>query len=112
MNVRAFLCACLRFFVHESCGNCNPCRNGLTALLEIATRLKARQGYAGDIEIMETLAMTLKSAAICPLGQSPASPIMSALRYFREEIEAGIDTQAVRPKLVRNARELAPLAAV
>ena len=93
-----YLDACLRFFRHESCGNCNPCRNGLQALGSIAARLKQGKGYAGDVNLMEELVMSLKITAFCPLGQSPAGPVMSALRYFRPEVEAGIDKTLVRPR--------------
>ena len=97
VGVSDFLDSCMRFFRHESCGNCNPCRNGLKALTEITGRLKAGQGYAGDVNLMEELVMSLRTMAYCPLGQSPAGPVMSALRYFRAEVEAGIDLSLVRP---------------
>lgn len=98
VEVNAFLHSCLRFFRHESCGNCNPCRNGLQALADIAGRLKAGQGYPGDVNLMEELVMSLKTMAYCPLGQSPAGPVMSALRYFRPEVEKGIDPSRQRPE--------------
>ena len=104
VNVRDFLHVCLRFFYHESCGRCNPCRNGMRILLDIARRLKAGKAYKDDPALMQELALTLKSSAFCPLGQSSAAPIMSAWRYFRDDILAGVDNQAVRPPLVRNRR--------
>ncbi len=93
-----FLDSCMKFFVHESCGNCNPCRNGLKVLKDITQRMKVNKAYPGDIELMEEVCMTLKSAAFCPLGQSPAAPLMSALRYFRAELEATIDKKLERPR--------------
>jgi NADH:ubiquinone oxidoreductase subunit F (NADH-binding)/(2Fe-2S) ferredoxin len=93
-----FLDSCMKFFVHESCGNCNPCRNGLKVLKDITARMKNEKAYAGDIELMEEVCMTLKSAAFCPLGQSPAAPLMSALRYFRSELESTIDKSLERPR--------------
>ena len=110
VSMNAFLHSCMRFFAHESCGNCNPCRNGLNMLLDITNRLKIGKGYPGDIEIMEELVLTLKSVAFCPLGQSPASPVLSALRYFRAEIEKGIDVSLVRPKAEHTLRKLMKLA--
>lgn len=98
VGVCDYLDACLRFFRHESCGNCNPCRNGLQVLCQISGRLKAGRGYPGDVALMEELVMSLKGMAFCPLGQSPAGPVMSALRYFRPEVEAGIDRSLVRPR--------------
>lgn len=110
VGVCDFLHACMRFFAHESCGNCNPCRNGLRWLTAITDRLKRGTGYPGDIEIMEEIATVLKTAAFCPLGQSPAGPIVSALRYFRAEIEKGIDRKSARPKPDHTARALATFA--
>ncbi|MBN2450865.1 MAG: NADH-quinone oxidoreductase subunit NuoF [Lentisphaeria bacterium] len=98
VGINDYLDACMRFFKHESCGNCNPCRNGLHALCGITGRLKAKEGYPGDVALMEELVMSLKTVAFCPLGQSPAGPVMSALRYFRAEVEAGVDPTRVRPK--------------
>lgn len=109
VGVNDFLHACMKFFQHESCGNCNPCRNGLKILTDITARLKEGFGYPGDIALMEELCMTLKSAAFCPLGQSPAGPIMSALRYFRPEMERGIDKGLERPRNTHVRTELAEL---
>jgi NADH-quinone oxidoreductase subunit F len=109
IGVGELLHACMRFFAHESCGNCNPCRNGLKILLDITSRLKAGAGYPGDIEIMEELVLNLKAAAFCPLGQSPASPVLSALRYFRAEVEQKIDTSRARPRPEHTLRQLMKL---
>jgi NADH:ubiquinone oxidoreductase subunit F (NADH-binding) len=110
IGVCDFLHACVKFFAHESCGNCNPCRNGMAALLELTARLKAGKGYPGDVELMEELVMGMKSIAFCPLGQSPAAPVLSALRYFRDEVRAGIDPDAIRPKPEHTLRTLIQLA--
>ena len=110
VGVNDFLHACIRFFLHESCGNCNPCRNGLHAVCEITDRLRRREGYAGDVALMEEICMTLKSVAFCPLGQSPAGPMLSALRYFRPEIEAGVDKKRSRPHPVHTDLHLVELA--
>lgn len=110
IGVCDFLHACIKFFAHESCGNCNPCRNGLAALLELTARLKKGKGYPGDVELMEELVMEMKSIAFCPLGQSPAAPVLSALRYFRAEVQAGIDPAAIRPKPEHTLRTLLKLA--
>jgi NADH:ubiquinone oxidoreductase subunit F (NADH-binding)/(2Fe-2S) ferredoxin len=98
VRVADYLECCLRFFRHESCGNCGPCRNGLEALCDIVGRLKQGKGYPGDVALMEELVMGIKAMAFCPLGQSPASPVMSALRYFRRELEACVDSSLVRPR--------------
>ncbi len=109
VGIGEFLDCCMQFFLHESCGNCNPCRNGLKVLKDITGRFKQGKAYAGDIELMEEVSMTMKSAAFCPLGQSPAAPLMSALRYFRPELEAAIDPTMERPRTQRVRLELAEL---
>jgi NADH:ubiquinone oxidoreductase subunit F (NADH-binding)/(2Fe-2S) ferredoxin len=109
VGVNAFLDSCMRFFRHESCGNCNPCRNGMKALADITGRLRTGTGYAGDVNLMEELVMSLRTMAYCPLGQSPAGPILSALRYFRQEVEAGIDLTLLRPTPAHTQLDLVEL---
>lgn len=109
IKVSDFLHACMKFFAHESCGNCNPCRNGMAMLLALTARLKRGEGYPGDIALLEELVMGIKSIAFCPLGQSPAAPVMSALRYFRDEVSSGIDPDAIRPKPEHTVRNLMKL---
>lgn len=109
VGVADYLDACMRFFRHESCGSCNPCRNGVQVLCAITGRLKQRQGYPGDVNLLEELVMSLRSMALCPLGQSPASPIMSALRYFRAEVEASVDKTLIRPRPAHCDLELVEL---
>ena len=109
IGVNDFLDACMRFFLHETCGNCNPCRNGLKIISDITGRLKAGKAYSDDINAMEEVSMMLKASAFCPLGQSPAAPITSALRYFRKEMEAGVDP-SINREIRRNNRNLIPLA--
>ncbi len=106
VDVADFLNSCMRFFLHESCGNCNPCRNGLRMLFDITGRLKNGKGYDDDIEALEELSLMLKISAFCPLGQSPSAPIMSALRYFRDEMESKIDKTQSKPKPKRTKREI------
>ncbi len=78
-----------RYFVHflldESCGKCTPCREGLYALDGILGRICAGHGEPGDIEFMEEIASTMSAASLCQLGATAANPVMSTLRYFREE---------------------------
>ncbi len=112
IGINDFLDSCMKFFVHESCGNCNPCRNGLKIMKDISARLKEKKAYADDIDGMEEISMILKSAAFCPLGQSPASPIMSSLRYFKDEIKKGLDPKDSKPKTRHTQRELITLTPV
>ena len=83
-----------RFFMHftqnESCGKCVPCREGTKRMLEILERIVAGQGQDGDIELLEELAETISATALCGLGKSASSPVVSTIRSFRDEYEAHI----------------------
>ena len=80
----------LEFTVDESCGKCAPCRIGTRRMLEILERITNGQGQDGDIEKLEELAMNIKTSALCGLGQTAPNPVLSTLRYFRDEYEAHI----------------------
>lgn len=80
----------LDFTVDESCGKCPPCRIGTKRMLEILDRITEGKGQLGDLEKLETLAKTIKAASLCGLGQTAPNPVLSTLRYFREEYEAHI----------------------
>jgi len=83
-----------RFFVDfvqdESCGKCTPCRIGTKRMLEILTRITQGQGREGDIELLEDLAHEICESALCGLGQTAPNPVLSTIRYFRDEYEAHI----------------------
>lgn len=81
----------LDFTVDESCGKCTPCREGTKRMLEILDRIVEGKGQAKDIETLETLANTIKNSALCGLGQTAPNPVLSTLKYFREEYEAHIN---------------------
>ena len=80
----------LNFTQSESCGKCTPCREGTKRMLEILTRITEGQGREGDIELLEDLARNIKQTALCGLGQSAPNPVLSTLKYFRDEYEAHI----------------------
>lgn len=80
----------LEFTVDESCGKCPPCRIGTKRMYEILDRITKGQGEDGDIEKLELLAENICSSALCGLGQTAPNPILSTLRYFRDEYEAHI----------------------
>ena len=75
----------LQFTVSESCGKCTPCRIGTKRMLEILERLCDGQGEEYDIYRLEKLAANIKKASICGLGQSAPNPVISTMKYFREE---------------------------
>lgn len=80
----------LNFTQSESCGKCTPCREGTKRMLEILTRITEGQGREGDIELLEELAVNIKETALCGLGQTAPNPVLSTLKYFRDEYEAHI----------------------
>ena len=80
----------LDFIVDESCGKCTPCRIGTKRMLEILNRIVEGRGEEGDIERLENLAETIKATALCGLGQTAPNPVLSTLRFFRDEYEAHI----------------------
>ena len=75
----------LEFTVKESCGKCTPCRIGTKRMLEILEKLCAGEGEEYDIYRLEKLAVNIKKASVCGLGQSAPNPVISTLKYFREE---------------------------
>lgn len=80
----------LDFTVEESCGKCTPCRIGTRRMLEILNRIVEGKGQDGDIEKLERLARSIKATALCGLGQTAPNPVLSTLKYFRDEYEAHI----------------------
>ncbi len=75
----------LEFTVSESCGKCTPCRIGTKRMLEILEKLCSGEGSEYDIYRLEKLAVNIQKASICGLGQSAPNPVISTLKYFREE---------------------------
>ncbi len=80
----------LEFIVDESCGKCTPCRIGTRRMLELLTKITDGKGEDGDIEKLESLANTIKSTSLCGLGQTAPNPVLSTIRFFRDEYEAHI----------------------
>ena len=80
----------LGFTVDESCGKCTPCRIGTQRMLEILNRITEGNGEEDDIEKLEKLANTIKKASVCGLGQTAPNPVLSTIKYFRDEYVAHI----------------------
>lgn len=80
----------LDFTARESCGKCIHCRIGTKRMLEILNRIVSGEGRDGDIELLEELCMTIKDGALCGLGQTAPNPVLTTIRYFRNEYEAHI----------------------
>lgn len=81
----------LEFTVDESCGKCPPCRIGTRRMLEMLNKITSGNGEPGDIEKLEKLAVNIKASALCGLGQTAPNPVLSTIRYFRDEYEAHIN---------------------
>jgi NADH-quinone oxidoreductase subunit F len=80
----------LDFLKEESCGQCNPCREGIKHMLEILTDICAGNGKEGDIELLEEIGDMVAKASLCGLGTSAPNPVLTTIRYFRDEYEAHI----------------------
>ena len=80
----------LDFLSNESCGKCVPCREGIRQMLKILNNIRDGRGSEGDIERLEEIAEVTGEASLCALGKTAADPLLSTLRYFREEYEAHI----------------------
>ena len=81
----------LRFTSQESCGKCTPCRIGTRKMFEILERITEGKGNMEDISILESLADTVKKGSLCGLGQTAPNPVLTTLKYFKDEYEAHID---------------------
>ena len=81
----------LSFTQEESCGKCPPCRVGTRAMLSILERISAGQGEMADLDLLETIAQTVKDGSLCGLGQTAPNPVLTTLRYFRKEYEDHIE---------------------
>jgi NADH-quinone oxidoreductase subunit F len=84
------------FLVDESCGKCTPCREGLAAMSGILTRICGGEGREGDIGLLEELCGTIGETSLCQLGATAVNPVMSTIRYFREEYEEHIREKRCR----------------
>ena len=80
----------LRLLQDESCGKCFSCRKGIQRMIEILTDISEGRGKRGDLELLEELATVVKDVSLCGLGQTAPNPLLSTLRYFRDEYEAHI----------------------
>ena len=80
----------MKFTQNESCGKCVPCREGTKRMLEILDRIVANEGSIEDLDLLEELAEDITNTALCGLGQSACKPVVSTLRYFRNEYLAHV----------------------
>ncbi len=92
----------LQFTNDESCGKCTTCRDGSEALLEVLTRITNGEGREGDIEFLEELGLAIKDASMCGLGTTLPNPVLSTIRYFRDEYEAHIREKRCPAKVCKS----------
>jgi NADH:ubiquinone oxidoreductase subunit F (NADH-binding) len=75
----------LRFFRHESCGKCSPCRNGTEQLYKLISKIRKGNGTMQDVDLMLFIAETMQQTSFCALGQSPIMAVRSAIENFPDE---------------------------
>lgn len=92
----------LDFTRNESCGKCIHCRLGTKRMLEILDRITIGEGKEGDIELLEDLATQIKDGSLCGLGQTAPNPVLSTIRYFRDEYEAHIHDKKCPAKVCKS----------
>jgi len=80
----------LDFTVEESCGKCTPCRIGNKRLLEILERISIGKGEKEDLDELDNLGKIIKDCSLCGLGQTAPNPVLSTIKYFRDEYEAHV----------------------
>ena len=98
----------MEFCMTESCGKCVPCRAGTVQLYNLLGRFSEKQATPADLQSIEDLCDVVRNASLCGLGQSAPNPLLSTLRYFRNEYEAGLEK---KPDLQEPELELAVAAA-
>jgi len=78
------------FHAEESCGKCTPCREGLRQMVHILTEICEGRGKEGDIQLLEEMCITLEESSLCALGKSAPNPVITTIKYFRDEYDAHI----------------------
>ena len=96
----------MNFTQNESCGKCIPCREGTRRMLEIMERIVAGKGEPGDIDLLLELSDTISSAALCGLGKTAPSPVLSTIKYFRNEYEAHIFNKKCPAKVCQKLKRI------
>jgi len=91
----------LTFLKQESCGKCTPCREGIPQMLAILERITRGEGRESDLDTLERLAELLADASLCALGKTAANPVISTIRYFRDEYEQHIRERRCPAKVCR-----------
>jgi NADH-quinone oxidoreductase subunit F len=96
-DVVALCATVMRFYAHESCGQCTPCREGTAWLARVCTRLADGEGRPGDVELLSSIAAGIAGNTICPLGEAAAWPMLGFLTKFRTDFEAKLRARRAVP---------------
>jgi len=89
-----------RFYHHESCGQCSPCREGTSWMESVLHRIENGEGKMKDIDLLVSIASKIEGNTICPLGDAAAWPVSAAIRHFRSEFEFHVE----HPDVVKNIK--------
>ena len=92
----------LQFTVDESCGKCTPCREGTKKMLEILEKITRGEGEEEDLEKLEELGKIIIDSSLCGLGQTAPNPVLSTLKYFRDEYEAHVKEKRCPAKVCKD----------
>jgi NADH-quinone oxidoreductase subunit F len=87
-----------RFYHHESCGQCSPCREGTGWMEKVLHRIETGEGRSHDMDLLVSIASKIEGNTICPLGDAAAWPVASAISHFRNEFEFHV----AHPEIVKN----------
>jgi NADH-quinone oxidoreductase subunit F len=100
----------VRFFEHESCGKCTPCREGTGWLHQVYSRMLRGDGREGDIDLLLNICGKIRGKCFCPLGEGAIQPVLSSIKYFRGEYERCVRKECSGAKCrvltVRNMRHI------
>ena len=99
-----------RFFKHESCGKCTPCREGTYWMLNILERMNNGQGVLADVNLLQDVATSIGGKCLCPLGDFAATPVLTSLKQFRADFEAHAKDKKPAAPAGRPAARPAPAA--
>jgi NADH-quinone oxidoreductase subunit F len=79
------------FYMHESCGQCTPCREGTGWLWRVVQRIEHGQGRPGDLDLLDSVGESIQGRTICALGDAAAMPVRAMIKHFRAEFEHHIE---------------------
>lgn len=94
-----------KFYAHESCGQCTPCREGTTWLVDILERMKRGESQYAEIDMLEEITRQIEGHTICALGDAAAWPVQGLIRHFRDTMEDRIDQYRTKHPITKAISE-------